>query len=171
MNKTSLAIKLGAILIALAASNAAMAAGACANTKAKELAVYGAAKNNCTTLTKVPDMSKNPYLYSSSNKCKLGLSMPGLPNFGTGGGLSACEAARAITGPMVSEVNSAMQAGTDAALASAPKEALDAVANYESSGGDLKTMVDKTYGAAGSPTPTVDPKTGKVGCPSGWICE
>jgi hypothetical protein len=170
MNKSSFVIKLGAILIALAASNAAMAGVACETAKAKELKVYGAAKNNCANLTKVPDMSKNPYLYTSSNKCKLGLSMPGLPNFGTGGGLTACEAVRAVTGPMVSEANQVMQQTTNAAIAAAPQGALDAAANYQAAGGDLKVLADKTYGQAGSPTPSIKPP-GTNGCPIGWICE
>lgn len=157
MSKTSLLIKASALLIAIFASNAAMA-GSCAASKAKEAAVYGTAKNNCAGLTKTPNMTKNPYVYVSPNgTCDLGLSLPGLPSFGTGGGLTACSVARAITGPMVSEANTAMQAGANAAIDAAPKQALDAYSNYQNSGGDLGSMADKTYGQMGSPTPSINP--------------
>jgi hypothetical protein len=174
MSKTSLLLKASALLLAMVASSAAMA-GNCAATKAKEAAVYGSTADRCANLTKVADITKNPYVYISPNGgCDLGLSLPGLPNYGNGGSLTACEVARAITGPMVAEANGAMRAGADAALNAAPeatKAALDAYNNYQKSGGDLGSMVDKTYGQMGSPTPSINPSTGKVACPSGWICE
>lgn len=159
MSKTSLLLKASALSFAMAASSAAMAGPNCAATKAKEAAIYGnTTATNCANLTTTPNMAKNPYVYTSPNGgCDLGLSLPGLPSFGTGGGLGACEIARAITGPMVAQANQTMQQAASEAVSAAPKEAMDALANYNNSGGDLGSMVDKTYGQAGSPTPSYNP--------------
>jgi hypothetical protein len=143
------------LLIAVSLSGQALA-GSCATSKAKENAVYGAAKNQCGNVTSTADMSKNPYKYVSPNKCNFGLSLPGLPGFGGGGNLSACSIVNAITGPMVQQVNKGMQDATDAAINTAGKEAVDtAVSVYQSK--DLKGVADTVYGQMGSPLPAPSP--------------
>lgn len=152
MFKNSILINVSAILFAMAASNGAMA-GSCAATKAKEAAVYGTPKNVCGNVTSTADISNNPYVYTSPNGgCDLGLSLPGLPNFGNGGGFSACAVVKAITGPMVAQVNQGMQTATNAAVNAVGKEAIDTAMNAVSSGGDLGELANKTYGQMGSPT-------------------
>lgn len=151
MLKKSILLKLSAIFIAMAASNAAMA-GSCAATKAKEAAVYGTPKNVCGNVTSTADITKNPYTYTSPNGgCDLGLSLPGLPNFGNGGGFSACAAVKAITGSMVAQVNQGMQQATDAAVNAVGKDAIDSAMNVVNSG-DITELAGKTYSQMGSPT-------------------
>lgn len=151
MIRKSLILKASAILIAMAASNMALA-GSCAATKAKEAAVYGKAKNVCGNVTSTADITKNPYTYTSPNGgCDLGLSLPGLPNFGNGGGFSACAAVTAITGSMVQKVNQGMQQTTDTAVNSVGKTAIDAAMNGVNSG-DITELAGKTYSQMGSPT-------------------
>lgn len=151
MLRKSVLLKASAIFIAMAASNMAMA-GSCAATKAKEAAVYGTAKNVCGNVRSTADITRNPYTYTSPNGgCKTGLSLPGLPNFGNGGGFSACAIVTAITGPMVAKVNQTMQAATDTAVNSVGKTAIDAAMNATSSG-DISTLAGKTYSQMGSPT-------------------
>lgn len=151
MLKKSLLLKASAVFIAMAASNMALA-GSCAATKAKEIAVYGTPKNVCGNVTSTADITKNPYTYTSPNgTCDFGLSLPGLPNFGNGGGFSACSAVKAITGPMVAEVNQGMQTATDAAVNAVGKEAIDTAMNAATSG-DITELAGKTYSQMGSPT-------------------
>ncbi|MBI6882971.1 hypothetical protein [Pseudomonas putida] len=151
MSKKSTILKASAIIIAMAASNMALA-GSCAATKAKEAAVYGTPKNVCGNITSTADISKNPYTYTSPNGgCDLGLSLPGLPNFGNGGGFSACAAVKAITGPMVATVNQGMQQATNDAVNAVGKEAIDTAMNAVNSG-DIADLASKTYSQMGSPT-------------------
>lgn len=154
MLKKSLLLNASAILIAMAASNIALA-GSCAATKAKEAAVYGTPKNVCGNVTTTADITKNPYTYTSPNGgCDLGLSLPGLPNFGNGGGFSACAAVKAITGPMVAQVNQGMQTATNEAVNAVGKDAIDTAMNATTSG-NITELAGKTYGQMGSPT-TID---------------
>jgi hypothetical protein len=152
MLRNSLILKASAILIAMAASNVALA-GSCAATKAKEAAVYGTAKNVCGNVTTTADLSKNPYTYTSPNSCKLGLSLPGLPNFGNAGDFNACAIVQAVTSQYVSQVNQAMQQATTDAVNSVGKDAIDAAMNASS--GDIGDLASKTYSQMGSPT-TID---------------
>jgi hypothetical protein len=63
--------------------------------------------------------AKNPLVYTNPDTvgCDLGLSMPGLPAFGTNiTGLDACSILKAVTGKAVSDANTAMKSGLDTAL-------------------------------------------------------
>lgn len=63
--------------------------------------------------------AKNPLVYTNADAggCDLGLSMPGLPAFGTNiTGLDSCKILQAVTKESVAAANSKIQAGLDAAL-------------------------------------------------------
>ncbi|MDU8351267.1 hypothetical protein RYA05_05060 [Pseudomonas syringae pv. actinidiae] len=63
--------------------------------------------------------AKNPLVYTNADAggCDLGLSMPGLPAFGTNiTGLDSCKILQAVTKESVAAANSKIQSGLDAAL-------------------------------------------------------
>lgn len=146
ISKFSLAIALVVV------GNAAFAA-ACPTSKAKARAVYGnTGKEACANLSASGSI-QNPYMYTNPDaKCDFGLSLPGLPNFGSGGGgLSACSIVKAITGPMVREVNQGMQEATNEAIDAVGKEKLDMAVNA----GNSKSMAEfgsKQYEEMGAPS-------------------
>jgi hypothetical protein len=66
-----------------------------------------------------PDIESSLFYYESpeANDCDLGMSFPGMPDFGFGlDGLDACALVKMVTGPMVDAANSKMKEGMDAAL-------------------------------------------------------
>lgn len=144
------------LVLALIAASGSALAGSCATSKNKEEQVYGKAQNKCGYVTSTADISKNPYTYISPNGCDFGLSLPGLPSFGNGGGLDACSIVTAITGPMVNKVNQGMQDATNQAVNGIGPDAIDAASNVYNSG-DVGTLADKVYGQMGSPTPSFNP--------------
>lgn len=78
------------------------------------------ATNVCDQIDTKPltldEAQSTPYGYKSET-CDLGLSMPGLPNFGMNiGGLDSCSILKAVTGDMVDKANQEMQSSLDGAL-------------------------------------------------------
>ncbi len=142
------------MLALIVASSAAMAnGGACKASQEKAKKVYGnATQEACRNVTSTPNLDKNPYIYKNPDAtCDLGLSLPGLPSFGSGGNFDACAIVKAVTGPMVREVNRAMQEEVDQAIAVAGKEKIDAAVNAANSG-SIAEFGNKQYEEIGSPT-------------------
>jgi hypothetical protein len=69
--------------------------------------------------------AKNPLVYTNPDTvgCDIGLSMPGLPAFGTKiEGLDACSVLKAVTGKAVADANEAMKSSLDTALSTVKSE-------------------------------------------------
>jgi hypothetical protein len=66
-------------------------------------------------------LDKSPYVYKNPDAgCDLGLSMPGLPNFGFGlEGIDSCKILKMVTGDLVKSVNKGMRDTVDKAVDSA----------------------------------------------------
>lgn len=131
-------------------------AGVCQTMKDKAAQVYGnLVQDRCLNLNKTPSLTNNPFVYTNPDAgCDLGLNLPGLPGFGlTGGGISACQVAKFVTGSTVNAVNQKMQEGANAAVDAVDKVAVDSLGVQASGGIDVGNVVKKNYDKVSSPAP------------------
>jgi hypothetical protein len=142
----------------LALASATASAGMCEEAKAKLARVYGALGNHCVNLNKNPSLVNNPFVYTNPDaQCDLGLSLPGLPGFGLGGGgMNMCSIAKAITGTMVNEVNQGMQTAATQAVSAVDQVSVDTIGVQASGGINVGQAVKANYDkmAPGGPLPS-----------------
>ena len=154
-----------AVFAGLALTSGMASAGVCQTIKDKAAAVYGNLVNDrCLNLNKTPSLTNNPFVYTNPDAgCDLGLNLPGLPGFGlSGGGISACEVAKYITGNTVNAVNQKMQEAASEAVSAVDNVAIDTIGVQASGGinvGDAgKKNYDKVAGpSTGSGVPSLIP--------------
>lgn len=80
--------------------------------------MQAAKQNICSQMDTSVNVEDSPYLYKSPDAgCDLGLSLPGLPNFGSVGleGIDSCRILKSVTGDFVKEVNRELQDAIDVA--------------------------------------------------------
>lgn len=75
----------------------------------------------CAGLNTNVTLDGNPFVYTNPDAgCDLGLSLPGLPNFGAKEfGVDSCKILKAVTGDLVRDINSDFQDAVDSTLGSA----------------------------------------------------
>lgn len=112
-------IALSALLLLPVIADTA-SAGTCRNaidSAAKRVFSTGALTQVCVGHdTSLKDNS--PFIYvNPDGACDIGLRMPGLPSFGIGAGsLDLCAMAKTVLGPMVGQVNGALQSQMNTAV-------------------------------------------------------
>lgn len=144
-----------ALLAGLTLSSGMASAGVCQTMKDKAAQVYGSlVQDRCLNLNKTPSLANNPFVYTNPDAgCDLGLNLPGLPGFGlTGGGISACQVAKFVTGSTVNAVNQKMQEGANAAVSAVDNVAIDTIGVQASGGIDVGNAVKSNYDKVTGPS-------------------
>ncbi len=123
-------------------------AGSCKTIQDKFNEVYGSVmQDRCVNLDLETSLDNNPFIYTNPDAgCDLGLQLPGLPDFGiSSGGINACSIAKAVTGPMVDKVNSAMRDQVNQAVGAIDAASVDAIGTQASGGIDVGSLIEDQY--------------------------
>lgn len=137
-----------ALFVGLVMGSGMASAGVCQTIKDKAAQVYGnLVQDRCLNLNKEASLTNNPFVYTNPDAgCDLGLKLPGLPGFGiTGGGISACEVAKFVTGSTVNAVNQKMQEAANAAVSAVDEVSVDTIGVGASGGINVGDAVKKNY--------------------------